>query len=782
MINELMTHLWQSTMFAASAGFLTLAFRKNRAKVRFWLWLSASVKFFIPFALLMNIGSHVKWTPAAQQMASQIATPAVTFAVEYVAQPFSGTLTLPSSAAQASRGIDWVLSAVVGTWACGFVCIAFIRLKLWRRIRSAMLASTPLEIPTAVEARVAPGLLEPGVVGLLKPVLLLPEGIMDRLTESQLEAVLAHELCHVRRRDNLFASIHMIVEAVFWFHPVVWWIGARLVEERERACDEDVLSLGNQPRIYADAILNVCRLYVESPLVCVSGVTGSDIKRRIEAIMTNRGIQTLNRAKKVLLATAGCIAVAGPVLVGVVIGIGHVPAIHAQSPVAMASPAQVAIPALVQVAQVAQVAQTPTAQPPASAVAPAAQIIRYNDRRLVVMLFDFSNMSSDDQARVRNTAVDFVHTQLKPADLVSVMVGHSSGVEVVQDFSDSQDVLAAAVGRAGANDGSGNATTMDSKLAIIATAAKMMAGFPQKKALMYFSSGLTQSGAENQAQLAATINVAKQANMAIYPIDARGTSGAVIGTETSQASGPIGGIASGVPAGASGGRGPGRGGPAGLPAGVSQDEYNQLVTYAESKYGSAKTPMGRAYIQYGAPDQIDTPTSGTTQIWRYKYLEAFQGGAAFEFSTTSPFGAHVIYPPPLATYEGRNMPKTIVQTGPLVEALDPVPANHTINGFSPRHVSLQIDAASPAMPTPANGKFASFSIPLDYLTGSVVIVAQAKTAAGKVAGVLRDDSQASVGTYHAAFTLQPGSYTINVLVKELGSGRLFAETIDFVVP
>ena len=83
----------------------------------------------------------------------------------------------------------------------------------------------------------------------------------------------------------------------------MWWIGARLVEERERACDEDVLSLGNQPRIYADAILNVYRLYTESPLVCVSGVTGSNIRRRVEAIMTNRKGLTLNSAKKLLLAS-----------------------------------------------------------------------------------------------------------------------------------------------------------------------------------------------------------------------------------------------------------------------------------------------------------------------------------------------------------------------------------------------------------------------------------------------------------------------------------------------
>lgn len=789
MISELMTHLWQSTVFAAAAGMLTLAFRKNRAKVRFWLWLSASLKFFIPFALLMNLGSHVKWTPAAHQLAAQIATPAVSFAVEYVAQPFSGMVAIPSSTAHTPR-VDWMLVAILGAWVCGFLAIAVIRLRSWRRIRGAVRVSTPLEIPTAVEARVAPGLLEPGVVGLLRPVLLLPEGIVDRLTESQLEAVLAHELCHVRRRDNLFASIHMIVEAVFWFHPLVWWIGARLVEERERACDEDVLSLGNQPRIYADAILNVCRLYVESPLVCVSGVTGSDIKRRIEAIMTNRGVQTLNGAKKLLLATAGLLALAGPVVIGVVIGVGHVPAIHAQSPVAVPLPAQIANLPLAQVAQAAPAAQAP-ASPPAASVVPDAPPILYKDRRLVVMLFDFSTMSSDDQAQARKSAVDFVHTQLKPADVVSVMAGGGGRIDVLQDFSFNQDELVAAVAKVHSVEGPGSANGVDAKLATISSAAKMLAGFTEKKALMYFSDGIGQSGMENQTTLKSVIQAATMANVAIYPMDVHA---APLAAQPAFTATPPNGADAVVVHGItsfnstpSGGRGLGRW-PAALPAGITQEEYNQRVAYAEAKLGSAKTPMGRAYIQYGAPDQIDSPTSGTSQIWRYKYLQDFNGGAAFEFSTTSPFGTHVIYPPPLATYEGRMMARTVIQVGPLVEALDreagsPVPAGRTINGLlGGRHVSLQIDAASPAMPTPANGKFASFSIPLDYLTGSVDIVVQAKTAAGQVAANLRDSSQASVGTYRAAFTLQPGSYMMNVLVKEVGSGRLFGETINFDVP
>ena len=195
-------------------------------------------------------------------------------------------------------------------------------------VRAAVRASSPLEIPVPVDVRSAPGLLEPGVVGFLRPILLLPEGIAECLTPRQLEAVLAHELCHVRRRDNLASAVHMIVEAVFWFHPLVWWIGARLVEERERACDEAVLSLGSEPQVYAEAILNVCKSYLESPLRCVSGVTGSDLKKRIQAILTGRVARELNFAKRVVLAVAGTAALALPVIVGIM----NAPAIRAQSP------------------------------------------------------------------------------------------------------------------------------------------------------------------------------------------------------------------------------------------------------------------------------------------------------------------------------------------------------------------------------------------------------------------------------------------------------------------
>src|SRR3984957_11968300 len=309
MITELTNHLWQSTLFALAAGLLTVAFRRNRAQVRHWLWFSASLKFFVPFALLLSLGSHLKLAPAAKT----IATEPVSITIVQMAEPFP---VASSFVPPAQSTVHWVPLAIFGVWLCGFAAIAVTLIRGWIGIRAAVRASSPLEIPAPVEIRSSPGLLEPGVVGLFRPVLLLPKGIVDRLTPSQLEAVLAHELCHVRRRDNLFASIHMLVEAAFWFHPVVWWIGARMVEERERACDEAVLSLGSEPRIYADAIVNVCRLYVESPLACVSGVTGSNIKKRIEAIMTNRVVFGLNFGKKLALAVAGLAGLAAPIVVG----------------------------------------------------------------------------------------------------------------------------------------------------------------------------------------------------------------------------------------------------------------------------------------------------------------------------------------------------------------------------------------------------------------------------------------------------------------------------------
>ena len=160
--------------------------------------------------------------------------------------------------------------------------------------------------------------LEPGIFGILRPLLLWPAGISEHLRDAHLEAILTHEVQHVRRRDNLAAAMHMVVQAVFWFHPLVWWLGARLVEERERACDEEVLRLGNPPEIYAESILKTCEFCVASPLACVSGVTGAELKQRMVRIMTQPSVDKLGFLKKLLLVAIGTGAVTVPIVAGLI--------------------------------------------------------------------------------------------------------------------------------------------------------------------------------------------------------------------------------------------------------------------------------------------------------------------------------------------------------------------------------------------------------------------------------------------------------------------------------
>jgi uncharacterized protein (TIGR03435 family) len=302
---NLADHLWQSTAFAAVAGLLTLALRTNRARVRHWLWFAASVKFLLPLSVLIALGNQIEWkTPVAQ--------PEVSAAVGQIVEPFAGQampLVVPTQ--------DLLPDLLFGLWAVGVVVISSGWLVRWGRIRQVVRNGKTLQMEVPLRVVLSSTQLEPGVFGLFRPVLVLPDGIFDRLTAAQLRAIVAHELCHVRHRDNLLAAIHMFVETVFWFHPLVWWIGHRMVEERERACDEEVLRTLGEPQAYAEGILNVCRLYLESPLTCVSGVTGADLKKRIEAIMKHRSVFGLSPIKKLVLAAAGIAAIAVPFAVGV---------------------------------------------------------------------------------------------------------------------------------------------------------------------------------------------------------------------------------------------------------------------------------------------------------------------------------------------------------------------------------------------------------------------------------------------------------------------------------
>ncbi len=317
----IINHLWQSSCFVLVAAMLTYLLRRNPPKVRYLVWLSASLKFLIPFALLVSLGSVV---PRPDRHAVSVAAPVLSNTLVQMAEPFSPTsyTTVP-----ARVPLRWVPVAIGVVWALGFLAIALVRCRSWSRVRAALRAGTAIELPVPVRALVTPGAEEPGVVGFLRPVLVLPDRLLEHLNARQLGAILTHEMCHVRRRDNLFAAVHMIVEAIFWFHPLVWWIGARMVEERELACDEEVLRMGCEPADYVEGILTVCRFYTESPLACVSGVTGADIKKRLRAILAGSIARELTVGKKLVFAVMGLAVLAAPLIIGVLTA----PVIQAQN-------------------------------------------------------------------------------------------------------------------------------------------------------------------------------------------------------------------------------------------------------------------------------------------------------------------------------------------------------------------------------------------------------------------------------------------------------------------
>lgn len=218
---------------------------------------------------------------------------------------------------------------------------------------------------------------------------------------------------------------------------------------------------------------------------------------------------------------------------------------------------------------VAKLAAAPAPAPaPARAAAPVIRPKtpsppgqRHPDRRLLVLFFDFSGMGPPEQIRAQRAALEFIEQKMTAADLVSILT-FSTSLRVTQEFTDDRETLMqvirgfrvssvsdlAGVADTGddeveedtgaafiADQTEFNIFNTDRKLAALESAVKMLSGMPEKKALIYFSSGVTKTGVENQSQLRATVNAAVRANVAFYPVDARGLTALPPGGDASRA-------------------------------------------------------------------------------------------------------------------------------------------------------------------------------------------------------------------------------------------------------
>ena len=304
-------HLWQSTVVLLAAWMLTLVCRRNSAEIRYCIWLCASLKFLVPFALLQGLGDYVgRSLPAPFALdPALIETGSAIFVPPIAGVPGIAHTMLPTIA---------MVAAII--WALGSIVLLLRWLIQWQAVRSSLTFAPPLAMDLPIPVRVTSAEMTPGVFGVFRPVLILSRAVLSELSQSQLQAVLAHEMCHVQRRDNLTAALHKLVEVIFWFHPLVWWIGSNLLREREAACDEAVIENGHEQEVYAESILHVCRLGVTAKFAGISASSGGDLCERMTSIMRKERASPIDHPRFMLLLGVAMAVFYGPIFAGIASG------------------------------------------------------------------------------------------------------------------------------------------------------------------------------------------------------------------------------------------------------------------------------------------------------------------------------------------------------------------------------------------------------------------------------------------------------------------------------
>jgi len=131
----------------------------------------------------------------------------------------------------------------------------------------------------------------PVVLGYLKPVVLVPAEILSGMPMNQIEAIVAHELAHIRRNDYIINVIQTIIETVFFFHPAVWYLSSKINNERENCCDDIALTVCDDSLIYAKALVSVQDLSLRNQYVAVA--------------FSGRKKHLLNRIKRMIMKPKG---------------------------------------------------------------------------------------------------------------------------------------------------------------------------------------------------------------------------------------------------------------------------------------------------------------------------------------------------------------------------------------------------------------------------------------------------------------------------------------------
>jgi beta-lactamase regulating signal transducer with metallopeptidase domain len=311
----LLHFVWQGGLLGLLAFLLLRVVRPQRALVRYSIGVAALALMLAAcvgtFALLARPPLRAADTlPVAT--ARPVTTPRgseVTGVViaDLNANPTArGLLAMPGplSAAPYSQALSpSSLLFIVALWILGVALLSLRLLGGWlltRTLARRAVGTVPSAIDAAAAAiarrlhlKRAVAILESGavavptLVGWAKPVVLLPTAALAGLSPQQLEAILAHELAHVRRHDYLINLLQSVVETLLFYHPAVWWISAQVREEREHCCDDLAVSVCGDRLVYVSALAELTTVAMQPGFAL--GATGGSLAARVRRILGANG-------------------------------------------------------------------------------------------------------------------------------------------------------------------------------------------------------------------------------------------------------------------------------------------------------------------------------------------------------------------------------------------------------------------------------------------------------------------------------------------------------------
>jgi beta-lactamase regulating signal transducer with metallopeptidase domain len=312
----LIAFVWQGALVAALLAAANLILRKAATRYAAACAALAALLLLPAATYVRSVPSTVE--PAASSPAFPSADPAPDASL--VAPLATGLPTLPRIPVSAERTIVLVwLAGVLALsvrLAGGWAAVEGLRREgvaepdaAWKE-RAAKLARR-LGLPRPIQVLASSRVAVPAAFGALRPVVLLPAAAFSALPVRELEALLAHELAHIRRHDYLVNLLQSVAETLFFYHPAVWWISHRLRVEREDACDDLAVMATGSITIYARALLDLEEIRPAAPLLTVAA-NGSQLSQRIARLL-RRG-QAAGRGPRSLPALLGLLTAFGLLL------------------------------------------------------------------------------------------------------------------------------------------------------------------------------------------------------------------------------------------------------------------------------------------------------------------------------------------------------------------------------------------------------------------------------------------------------------------------------------